>query len=83
MINSTKIGMPSINPKIPISEKKCKKFPNFFDLPINNVSKLKILCRKYNKKYISGIEMSLYQGIRQFEIYTGKLALNKIKTFKL
>ena len=25
--------------------------------------------------------MSLYQGIRQFEIYTEKLALNKIKNF--
>ena len=82
LINSTKIGMPSINPNIPISEKSVKNFQIFFDLPINNVSKLKILCRKYNKKYISGIEMSLYQGIRQFEIYTGKkLALNKIKNF--
>ena len=39
----------------------------------------KILSRN-NVKYISGLEMSVYQGIKQFEIYTGKkLSLSKVK----
>lgn len=80
IINTTKIGMPLINPKMPIHKNSIKNFDIIFDLPINKNSKLQDLCKKYKVHYISGLEMSLYQGMCQFEIYTGKkLDLRKIK----
>ena len=80
MVNATPIGMPLNNKKILINKNKIKNFEIVFDLPINKKSKLKFICLKNNLKYISGLEMSVYQGIKQFEIYTGKkLSLLKVK----
>ena len=67
--------------KIPINFFK-KYLPILiYDLPVNHKGNL--LCRfaKKNKiEYISGIESSYYQGIKQFEIYNNmKVNLKVLK----
>ena len=82
LINTTPLGMfGKFKNKIPINFFK-KYLPILiYDLPVNHKGNL--LCRfaKKNKiEYISGIESSYYQGIKQFEIYNNmKVNLKVLK----
>ncbi len=79
LVNATPLGMSHKN-MYPINPKKIKKFSSIIDFTINDTSKLKILCKKNNIKYHSGLKISFYQAIKQFEIYTKiKLNVNEIK----
>ena len=65
-----------LNNKIPINISK-KNIPKFiYDLTVNPSGNLLFKFAKKNKiKYISGLQSSYLQGIRQFEIYN-KIKLN-------
>ena len=79
LINCTPIGMKHIN-NIPIKLTKNNQYKYIIDFPINKKSKLSFLAKKNNITYVSGLEISLYQGIEQFKIYTHKkLSVNNIK----
>ena len=68
--------------KIPVSISSLKKFHKIIDFTVNekknilekNAIKLKI-------DYTSGYKLSFYQGIKQFNIYTGK-KINEKKLMK-
>ena len=72
--------------KIPVSISAVKNFHKIVDFTVNekkntlekNAIKLKI-------DYTSGYKLSFYQGIKQFNIYTGKKINEKklMKTIKL
>jgi len=84
LINATPIGMKNVTiKKIPVSIGALKKFHKIVDFTVNakkntlekNAIKLKI-------DYTSGYKLSFYQGIKQFNIYTGK-KINEKKLMKL
>ena len=70
LINATPIGMWNKN-YLPISKKYLKNFEIIVDCAVNDNSPLKKECKKLKKKYISGKELSYYQALKQFKIYTG------------
>jgi 3-dehydroquinate dehydratase / shikimate dehydrogenase len=73
IINATPVGMG--NPKVsPLDEKELKA-KIIFDLVYNPYeTKLLSMARAQNLIAISGVEMFVHQGARQFEIWTGKPA---------
>lgn len=84
IINTTPLGMfGNLSNKIPINISK-KFLPRLiYDLPVNHKGNLLYNFAKKNKiKYISGLESSYYQGIKQFEIYNNiKVNLKNIKKY--
>jgi len=75
IINATSVGMePSVN-ETPINPSFLKKNQIVFDI-VYSPKKTKLLkeAKKKGAKIIFGWEMLLYQGVAQFEIYTGKKA---------
>jgi len=73
IINTTSVGMePLVNQK-PINPSFLKKNQIIFDI-VYSPKKTKLLkeAKKKGAKIIYGLEMLLYQGVAQFEIYTGK-----------
>ena len=83
LINATPIGMKNVTvEKIPVSISAVKNFHKIVDFTVNekkntlekNAIKLKI-------DYTSGYKLSFYQGIKQFNIYTGK-KINEQKLMK-
>lgn len=87
IINTTPLGMfGKFSNKIPIKISKEFLPKLIYDLPVNHRGNLLYNFAKKNKiKYISGLESSYYQGIKQFEIYNNiKVSLKIIKKiFKL
>jgi len=71
IINTTPLGMFGKNSKsIPINISKDKLPKLIYDLPVNpNGNLLSQYAKKNNIKYISGLNSSFLQGIKQFEIY--------------
>jgi len=73
IINATPVGMG--NPKVAPLEEKELKAKIIFDLVYNPYdTKLLKMARAQNLIAISGVEMFVHQGARQFEIWTGKPA---------
>jgi 3-dehydroquinate dehydratase / shikimate dehydrogenase len=73
IINATPVGMG--NPKVSPLEEKELKGKIIFDLVYNPYeTKLLKMARTQNLIAISGVEMFVHQGARQFEIWTGKPA---------
>jgi 3-dehydroquinate dehydratase / shikimate dehydrogenase len=73
IINATPVGMG--NPKVSPLEEKELKAKIIFDLVYNPYeTKLLKMARALNLIAISGVEMFVHQGARQFEIWTGKPA---------
>ncbi len=80
IINSTPLGMfGKFDNKIPINISK-KNIPKFiYDLTVNPSGNLLFKFAKKNKiKYISGLQSSYLQGIRQFEIYNNIKLKSKV-----
>lgn len=75
IINATSVGMKPHENQTPIDTKSIQKNQIVFDA-IYTPFETKLLkeAKKHGAKTIPGIEMLLYQGIAQFELYTGKNA---------
>ena len=82
LINATPIGMSFIKKKYIFSINNYLKFNYYFDAVVkkqNDIFKSKKLKSRF-KQYVSGIELSLVQGLEQFKIYTSrKIAFNIMK----
>ena len=79
IINTTPIGMQNKN-ILPKKILKKQEHRYIIDLTINNKNKLSKIAKKLEINYVSGLEISLYQGLEQFKIYTNKIIkLEKIK----
>lgn len=73
-INTTPVGMGG-TVESPLSEKELKSVRCVFDLVYNPAeTRLLQMARAQGIPAISGVEMFVYQGARQFEIWTGKPA---------
>ena len=75
IINATSVGMEPLVNETPINPYFLKKNQIVFDV-VYNPKETKLLkeAKKKGAKIIYGLEMLLYQGVAQFEIYTGKKA---------
>jgi shikimate dehydrogenase len=75
IINATSVGMEPLVNETPINPSFLKKNQIVFDI-VYNPKETKLLkeAKKKGVKIIYGLEMLLYQGVAQFEIYTGKKA---------
>jgi shikimate dehydrogenase len=75
IINTTSVGMEPLVNQTPINPSFLKKNQIVFDI-VYSPKKTKLLkeAKKKGAKIIYGLEMLLYQGVAQFEIYTGKKA---------
>jgi shikimate dehydrogenase len=75
IINATSVGMEPLVNQTPINPSFLKKNQIVFDI-VYSPKKTKLLkeAKKKGAKIIYGLEMLLYQGVAQFEIYTGKKA---------
>jgi len=75
IINATSVGMEPLVNETPINPSFLKKNQIVFDV-VYNPKETKLLkeAKKKGAKIIYGLEMLLYQGVAQFEIYTGKKA---------
>jgi shikimate dehydrogenase len=75
IINATSVGMEPLVNETPINPSFLKKNQIVFDI-VYNPKETKLLkeAKKKGAKIIFGFEMLLYQGVAQFEIYTGKKA---------
>jgi 3-dehydroquinate dehydratase/shikimate dehydrogenase len=74
LINSTPCGMPGIKQELPIKENELNA-GLVFDLVYNPLeTPLLKLAKSRGIRVISGLEMFVQQGARQFEIWTGKPA---------
>jgi shikimate dehydrogenase len=73
IINATSVGMEPLVNETPINPSFLKKNLIVFDV-VYNPKETKLLkeAKKKGVKIIYGLEMLLYQGVAQFEIYTGK-----------
>lgn len=75
LINATPIGMAPETTRMPISEKAINNFKSFFDVIVSPPnSKLIDRAVSLNKNVIHGYQMSFYQAVKQFELYTGHTA---------
>jgi len=72
IINATPVGMEPFQNETPFNTKYIEKSQIVFDI-VYTPSKTKLLkeAGKKGAKIIYGLEMLLYQGVAQFEIYTG------------
>lgn len=75
IINATSVGMEPFSNITPIDPSFLIKNQIVFDI-VYNPKETKFLkeAKKKKTKVIYGFEMLLYQGVAQFEIYTGKKA---------
>ena len=81
LINATPIGMNHIKKKYLFTIKNYKYFKYYIDSVVkkNDIFKSKDF-KSHFYKYVSGTELSLYQGLEQFFIYTGqKISFNNMK----
>lgn len=79
LINCTPLGMKNNN-LLPIKLNSKNQFKLILDLPINDSNKLSKLSKNFKIKYICGKQISLIQGIEQYNIYNNKkLVPEKIK----
>jgi 3-dehydroquinate dehydratase/shikimate dehydrogenase len=73
-INTTPVGMGS-STESPLNEKELKSVRCIFDLVYNPAeTRLLQMARAQGIPAVSGVEMFVHQGARQFEIWTGKPA---------
>jgi 3-dehydroquinate dehydratase/shikimate dehydrogenase len=73
-INTTPVGMGS-STESPLNEKELKSVRCIFDLVYNPAeTRLLQMARAQGTPAVSGVEMFVHQGARQFEIWTGKPA---------
>ena len=78
LVNATPMGMKDSDP-LPVDEKFIQKNLLVYDLIYNpKETKLLALARKKGARYSNGLGMLLYQGVRSFELWTGKIAPVKI-----
>jgi shikimate dehydrogenase len=72
LINATPIGMAPETNGMPISEESINNFKSFFDVVVSPPKTRLIACAvSLNKNVIHGYQMSFYQAVKQFELYTG------------
>ena len=72
LINATPIGMTPETNRMPISEESINNFKSFFDVVvIPPKTRLIASAVSLNKNVIHGYQMSFYQAVKQFELYTG------------
>lgn len=72
IINTTSVGMKPLDDLTPINPAYISKNQLVFDIVYTpRETKLLKEAKKRGAKVISGIEMLLYQGVAQFEIFTG------------
>jgi 3-dehydroquinate dehydratase / shikimate dehydrogenase len=75
IINATSVGMAGLKPAAPLLEAKDLNTKLVFDLVYNPLETPLIrMARQQGIAIITGIEMFVQQGARQFEIFTGKPA---------
>lgn len=75
LINATPIGMKGVNLESPVPAKIIHKGQVIFDLIYNPLeTKLMRLAKKKKVKTVSGIEMFVYQGAKQLELWSNKKA---------
>lgn len=80
LVNATIVGMMKLNKKILFSEKNITNFKRLIDVVNNPNSILQLTAKKKKVKFFGGLEMSFYQAVKQFNIYTSvKLKEKKIK----
>lgn len=76
VVNTTPLGMKNFREGVsPLSDDMIKTLPDdsiVYDIVYNPI-KTELIKRaiKYNKKYVSGLDMLVYQGAKAFEIWTG------------
>ena len=76
VVNTTPLGMKNFRQGVsPISDEMIKTLSDdaiIYDIVYNPI-KTELINRaiKYNKKYVSGLDMLVYQGAKAFEIWTG------------
>jgi len=79
IINATSVGMKPLDNETPISVKNITDKQIVFDIVYAPYeTKLLKEVKKRGAKIVRGIEMLLYQGIAQFELYTGKKAPEEV-----
>lgn len=71
LINATPIGMSPETNSMPISKEAINNFKSFFDVVVSP-PKTRLIARavSLNKNVIHGYQMSFYQAVKQFELYT-------------
>jgi len=70
LINATSVGMKNKSEMI-VNEKHIKNFEVIMDVVLDPIeTKIIKSAKKLDKKIISGLNMCIYQAIKQFEIYT-------------
>lgn len=82
LINATPIGMKHVKKKYLFSVKNYTNFRYYIDAVVKKENDLFLLKAQKGDfiKYISGLELSLHQGLRQFFIYTKKkISINIMK----
>ncbi len=77
VVNTTPLGMKGKYADLsPLSDSVVKTLPDdgiIYDIVYNPIkTELIKKAEKFNKKYIGGLDMLVYQGARAFEIWTGK-----------
>jgi len=79
VINTTSVGMHPLEDKTPITVKYLTVSQIVFDIVyVPQETKLLKEAKKRGAKIIHGIEMLLFQGVAQFELYTGRKAPIKV-----
>lgn len=72
LINATPIGMAPETNRMPINEESISNFKSFFDVVVSPPKTMLIArAESLNKNVIHGYQMSFYQAVKQFELYTG------------
>ncbi len=79
LINATSVGMNPFADKSPIPEAALVNFPIIMDIVYSPLETLLMkMAKKAGCKVIDGLAMLLYQGVAQFEIWTGQPAPEEI-----
>lgn len=79
LINSTTLGMGELVNETPVADKYLRKGQIVFDAVYNPLkTRLISEAAKKGASVINGLEMLLYQGMAQFELYTGQSAPDAI-----
>jgi len=75
LINATSVGMSPEDKNMPVDDDSISNFNSFFDIVVTpRETRLLSTALTLNKKVIYGYEMSFYQAVKQFELYTGHKA---------
>ena len=70
-INATPVGMKKDDGS-PIEKKYLRKNLFVYDVVYNRETQLIKDAKKTGAKYVGGLDMLVYQGVRSFELWTGK-----------